>query len=183
MLVLFRAGYGERELTIMSDGWVRSSGAQITSNPYWGYVPLISVHPGQTVLRAWWNTGISLVNPNSTEYPAGASYLRAGVAWVSESDATANAPTPVTNADADWMAITSINPRSVQFSNAATTVPWFSLYGFDIDLSIKSQRKNQTSEVYFLWFAWEFGLSGESSDWNGFEWWASMDAYVRTPDA
>lgn len=183
MLVLFRAGYGERELTIMSDGWVRSVGTQVTSEPYWGYVPMIALHPGQTVLRAWWNIGISLINPNSTEYPAGASMLRAGVAYVDQNEVDVVKPTPVSNPDADWMAITSVNPRIIQFSNNTSVVPWFHLYGFEIDLSIKSQRRNNTTEPKFLWLAWEFSLKNESTDWNEFEWWASMDAYIRAPDA
>src|SRR3546814_5375791 len=55
-------------------------------------------------------------------------------------------PTPITNAtDADWLAITTLNPYSVQLSRA-TNVAWQINWGFDIDQSIRSEERRVGKE-------------------------------------
>lgn len=182
MLVLFRAGYGERELTIMVDGWARSTATQPTSELYWGYVPLIGISPGQTVLRAWWNIGIHLTVGDANPYPPGASALRAGLAFIPEADITGLKPTPISNADADWMAITCLPLQHLLVNRDVDLVTWQFNWGFELDQSIKSQRKNNTTGNYSLWLAWEFALKDTIVGFDGFQWWANLDAYLRTPD-
>lgn len=183
MLVLFRAGYGELGWTIMVDGWARSVATQPNSFSYWGYVPLVGVSPGQTVLRSWWNISVGATFGDSAAYPPGASVLRAGIAYVSEADTLGLKPTPVSNADADWMAITSIPPHSVSLNQTTAGNTWNFEWNMGIDKSIKSQRKNTTTENHFLWLAWEFSLKETIVGFEGFQWWGTLDAYLRTPDA
>ena len=88
--------------------------------------------------------------------------------------------TLITNADADWLAITTLNPYGVQLSRA-TNVAWQLNWGFIDDQSIKSQRRNDTEENRTLYLSWEMGLSGEISGFTMNGWWCSLDALVRTP--
>src|SRR3546814_13155606 len=51
--------------------------------------------------------------------PPGSSILRAGICYAEEGLTPLATPTPITNAtDADWLAITTLNPYSVQLSRA-----------------------------------------------------------------
>jgi len=89
-------------------------------------------------------------------------------------------PTPITNADADWLAITTMNPH-VAILARETTNAWVTLWGFPIDLSIKSQRLNQTAANKTLYLAWEMSLLDEVSGFTMTGWNCSLDALIRTP--
>ena len=164
----------------MADGWVRAVANNPNNSGFFGSVPLIGVSPGQTVLRAWWNVGMYYLSTDENVYPPGNSLLRAGVVYDVADLEPLETPTPVSNADADWMAITTMNPTGVQLSRA-TNVAWQLNWGFPIDLSIKSQRRNDTMENHTLYLAYEFALSGEIMGFTLSGWWCSIDAYVRTP--
>jgi hypothetical protein len=164
----------------MADGWVRAAVAGPTNFFSAGSVPLIGVSPDQTVLRAWWNIGMYFLVADVNAYPPGNSLLRAGVVYDVAGLTAAGTPFPITNADADWMAITTINPTVVQLSRA-TNVAWQINWGFPIDLSIKSQRKNDTAVNYTMYMSWEFALDDDDPDFLINGWWGSIDAYVRTP--
>src|SRR3546814_19268991 len=76
--------------------------------------------------------------------PPGSSILRAGICYAEEGLTPLATPTPITNAtDADWLAITTLNPYSVQLSRA-TNVAWQINWGFDIDQSIKFMRSEES---------------------------------------
>jgi len=165
----------------MADGWVRAVATNPNNSGFFGSVPLISVGVGQTVLRAWWNLGLYHVLDPASEYPPGASILRAGVVYAEADLAPLATPTPISNADADWLAITTINPGIAVLSRA-TTNAWMTQWGFPVDLSIKSQRKNQTEDARTLYLAWEMSLEDEVSGFTMTGWNCSLDAYVRTPD-
>lgn len=166
----------------MVDAWVRGTrvGATPAGTGYYGGDILITVNPGETVLRSWvfWS-GYTLMAPVN-EFPPGGSLLRVGMAWVPFLGS--GNPTPVSQPDADWMWISSFRAREVNLSRA-TNVAWYLEYGTDIDISVKSQRKNQTDEPYALRVAWEFALSGQATGFQLPFWNASVDAYIRNPDA
>jgi hypothetical protein len=165
----------------MADGWVRAVATNPNNDGFFGSVPLISVGVDQTVLRAWWNLGLYHVLEEATEYPPGASILRAGVVYAEADLEPLETPTPISNADADWLAITTINP-SIAVLARATTNAWMTLWGFPIDLSIKSQRRNDTEASRTLYLAWEMSLENEVSGFTMTGWNCSIDAYIRTPD-
>jgi hypothetical protein len=165
----------------VTDGWVRATATNPNNSGFFGSVPLILVQPGQTVLRSWWNLGLYYLDSDVDQYPPGNSILRAGVVYAEEGLMPLATPTPISNADADWLAITSVNPYGVQLSRAVN-VAWQLNWGFPIDLSIKSQRRNDTEDDMTLYLAWEMSLDDEVSGFTMNGWWASMDSLIRTPD-
>ena len=165
----------------MVDGWTRATASNPNNSGFFGSVPLISVLPGQTVLRSWWNIGMYYLAADVDVYPPGSSILRAGVVYDVEDLMPIATPTPISNADADWLAITTINPTVVQLSRAVN-VAWQINWGFPIDLSIKSQRRNDTEDSRTLYLAFEFGLEDEVSGFTIPGWWCSLYSLVRTPD-
>lgn len=164
----------------MVDGWVRATATDPNNDGFFGSVPLIGVSPGQTVLRAWWNIGLHHLVDDVATYPPGSSILRAGVVYDVAGLTPAQTPTPISNADADWLAITTLNPTTAVLARA-TTNAWLTLWGFPIDLSIKSQRRNDTVGNRALYMAWEFSLNEEIPGFTIPGWQASIDAFVRTP--
>jgi len=147
---------------------------------FFGSVPLVGLTPGQTFIRGWWNVSMFYLDTDVNIYPVGSSLLRAGIVWDVVDLEPLETPTPISNPDADWVAITSINPYSVQLSRA-TNVAWQINWGFPIDLSIKSQRRNDSEANMVLYAAWEMALEDEVSGFTMNGWWASLDALVRTP--
>lgn len=164
----------------MTDGWVRATQTNVNNNGFFGYVPMISVAPGQTVLKAWWNVGMYYLDNPINVYPPGSSICRVGVAWINLDTIPAVAVTPISDASADWMAITTLNPEIVQLSRA-TDVAWQINWSFHIDEPIKSMRRNDTADDYGLMLSYEFSLNDETSGFTINGWWASIDALIRTP--
>ena len=165
----------------MTDGWVRATAVGAPEFGFLGAVPMILVQPGQTVLRSWWNISLFYLAADVDAYPPGNSLLRAGVVYAAEGLSLGSTPFPVSNADADWLAITSINPNVVQLSRA-TNVAWQINWGFPIDLSIKSQRRNDTMDDMTLYVSWEFALNTEAEEFVIEGWACSVDSLIRTPD-
>lgn len=165
----------------MVDGWVRATATNPNNDGFFGSVPLIGVSDGQTVLRSWWNIGMYWLDDEVNVYPPGSSILRAGVVYDAAGLTPLQTPTPISNADADWMAITTINPSIVQLSQAVVT-SWQINWGFPIDLSIKSQRRNETGSNRTLYLAWEMSLNNEVPGFTMSGWWCSIDSFIRTPD-
>lgn len=164
----------------MVDGWVRATATNPNNDGFFGSVPLITVQPDQTVLRAWWYVGFHHLVDDVAEYPPGSSILRAGVVYDEADLLPSGTPTPISNADADWLAITSLNPSTAVLARA-TTNAWLTIWGFPIDLSIKSQRLNSTAENRTLYVAWEMSLNDEVPGFTMNGWQCSLDAYIRTP--
>jgi len=170
----------DEEAPPVVDGWVRSVSTNDNNDGFFGSVPMIGVSVDQTVLRAWWNIALYHVLDPSSTYPAGASILRAGVVYDEADLLPSGTPTPISNADADWLAITTMNPH-VAILARETTNAWVTLWGFPIDLSIKSQRKNETAAARTLYLAWEMSLEDEVAGFTMTGWNCSLDAYIRTP--
>lgn len=164
----------------MVDGWVRATATNPNNDGFFGSVPLIGVSVDQTVLRSWWNVGFHHLVDDVAEYPPGSSILRAGVVYDVAGLTSAQTPTPISNADADWLAITTLNPITAVLARA-TTNAWLTVWGFPIDLSIKSQRKNDTAAARTLYVAWEMSLNDEVPGFTMNGWQCSMDSYIRTP--
>jgi hypothetical protein len=165
----------------MTDGWVRATATNVNNSGFFGSVPITLVQPTQTVLRAWWTIGLFYLAADVDQYPPGSSILLAGLCYDVAGHTPLETPTPISNADADWLAITTINPYWPQISRA-TNVAWQINWGFLTDQSIKSQRRNDTEDDYTLYLAWEMALEDEVSGFTMSGWWCSLDAYIRTPD-
>lgn len=165
----------------MTDGWVRATQTDVNNFGYYGRVRMITLSPGQTCLKAWWNVGMYWLGADVEIYPPGSSILRVGVAWINADTIPAVNVTPISDASADWMAITTLNPEIVQLSRSVN-VAWQINWSFHIDEPIKSMRRNDTEDTYALQLAYEFSLNDEESGFTIPGWWASIDALVRTPD-
>src|SRR3990172_5526686 len=113
----------------MADGWVRATATDPNNDGFFGSVPLISVGVDQTVLRAWWNIGLFHVLDDVGDYPPGSSILPARVVYDVAALLPSGTPTPISNADADWLAITTINPTEAILARE-TTNAWVTLWGF-----------------------------------------------------
>jgi len=164
-----------------TDGWTRAGVTNANNDGFFGSVVTTGLLPGQTALRSWWNIGLFYLSADENVYPPGSSLLRAGVCFAEAGLAPLATPTPITNAnDADWLAITTINPHIVQLSRA-TNVAWQINWGFPIDQSIKSMRKNDTEDNWAFYVAWEFALEDEISGFTITGWNCSVDTLVRTP--
>ena len=166
----------------MADGWVRAVATNPNNSGFFGSVPLIGVSPGQTVLRSWWNVGFQYLVDSIEIFPPGSSLLRAGVVYAEAGLAPLETPTPITNADADWLYVATLNPLQVELDRV-TNVGWNILWGFPHDISLKSQRRNDTATNMNLYVAWEMALNDETPGFTMNGWNTSMDCYVRTPDA
>jgi len=165
----------------MVDGWTRATLTNPNNSGFFGSVPTTGITPGQTALRSWWNIGLFYLDADVDVYPPGSSILRAGLCYAEEGLTPLETPPPITNAnDADWLAITTMNPH-VAILARETTNAWVTLWGFPIDLSIKSQRLNQTAENKTLYLAWEMSLLDEVSGFTMTGWNCSLDALIRTP--
>lgn len=162
----------------MADIWHRAALTDPTTSPGFGAALLAEVLPGETVLRSWWNIEIFRTD-GATDYPPGASILRAGICWAEFGLLPAQVPGPVTFPNADWMAITTINPRIVDLSRA-TNVVWQIHWGFTEDRSIKSQRKNRSeTDSMGLYVSWELTYNGTPVNITPQGWNASIDTLVR----
>lgn len=163
----------------MSRGWVRAVQTNFNNSGFFGHVPMINIAPDQTVLRSYWNVGLIMTLTNPGQYPPGGSILRVGLLWDNFTEAGQGRYTPITDASQDWMDIETIHPRVVLAS--ATQNIWHLNWDFEIDQSVKSQRKNETSDTYALYVAYEFSLHDAVSGFTIPWWTSSVDAYVNTP--
>ena len=163
----------------MSRGWVRATQTNVNNSGFFGSLEMIGVSDGQTVLRSFWNIGLIMTLTNPGQYPPGSSILRVGLGYFEDGLAPLSTPTPITNADADWLDIETIHPRVVLASSTQNI--WQLNWDFPKDESVKSQRKNATGGAMGLYVAWEFSLSNAVSGFTIPWWTASIDAYLNTP--
>jgi len=164
----------------VTDTWLRTVATNTNNDGFFGSQAMIDVNPTQTALRSWWNVGFFYLSTDENVYPPGSSILRAGLGYFEADLDPLATPTPITNSDADWLAITTVNPYSVQLSRA-TNVAWQINWGFLSDASAKSMRKNDTMDDMQLYIAWEMQLEDEVSGFTMSGWWASLDTLIRTP--
>ena len=163
----------------MSRGWVRAVQTNVNNSGFFGSLEMISVSSGQTVLRSYWNLALIMTLTNPGQYPPGGSILRVGLGFFEDGLAPLSTPTPISNADADWMDIETLHPRVVLAS--ATDNIWQLNWDFFPDQSVASQRKNDTASAMGLYLAWEFSLHDEVSGFTIPWWTGSIDAYINTP--
>jgi len=163
----------------MSRGWVRATGTFPGVNNFFDGVEAIVVSSGQTVLHAFWNINIWGSWGSVSQYPPGSSICRAGIGFFDDGiGGTTN--TPISQASADWMDITTICP--VGQIATSTNVDWQYNWQFEQDREIKVQRKANTATDMGLYIAWEFSVASDAvSGFNLPGWSFSIDAYVNTP--
>lgn len=168
----------------MADGWVRSTATDVNNFTQWTAVQLVTLLPGQTLLRSWWNWGGWYLDNGINQYPPGASILRVGLLYAESGLTAVTTPTPISQADAEWLSITTLNPDSVQLSQTTTTGnAWMINWGFSEDSSAKSMRKNRGSTDMGLYICSEWAFEGAATDFGTHGYSASLDALVRTPEA
>lgn len=164
------------------DAWVRSTITNGPDNVFYGSVPMVTISPGQTLLRSWWNLSIKFISEAFTTYPPGYSMIRGGVVWAPASTLPDDVPRPITNADADWLYIETFNPRIVQLDRQAN-VAWYIEWGHDYDRSIKSMRKNREEAEWFTLFtSWEVTGQEGTGAYGPQGYSTSLDCLVRVPE-
>lgn len=164
----------------MSRAWVRG----VTANPntfgYYGFVNMATLMPGQSVLHHFWSFTCWGVWGSLDSFPIGSAICRAGIVFADLP--MASPPTPITNADADWIDLCTVVP--VGQIATSTNVDWSYIWSTQpSDRESTVHRKNEilvgTKAVYL---AWEFSLPGDQV--SGFAvggWNASYDGYINTP--
>jgi len=160
-------------------GWVRATQTNVNNSGFFGSLEMIAVADQQTVRRSYWNIGLIQTLTNPGQYPPGGSILRVGLGYFEDGLAPLSTPTPITNADADWLDIETIHPRVVLASSVDNI--WQLNWDFPKDESVKSQRKNETGGTMGLYVCWEFSLHDEVSGFTIPWWTASIDALINTP--
>jgi len=163
----------------MSRDWRRGFQANQNNSGFFGSVEIGGLSPTETLLRSWWNIALVGTWVNPGQYPPGGSYVRAGLVYDEAGLAPLSTPTPLTNPDADWLAITTVNPTPV-FTSAVDLI-YMITWDIGLDQSIKSQRKNSGGSAMGLYIAWEFQLEDEISGFTIPWWYSSLDMYVNTP--
>lgn len=161
----------------MARGWVRSSVNNGNNFGVAGLWPMVTIQPGQTVLRSYWNIGLIGTYTNPGQFPPGGSYLRVGLSY---NDPAVETPLPISNADADWMDIETLQASTVLASSVDNI--WHLQWNFPKDESVKSQRKNTTAVDHVLQVSWEFGTFEPMTNFSVPWWYATVDAYINTPD-
>lgn len=163
--------------------WIRSTNTNVRNNGFFGSSENISLNPGETVLRSFWNIGLTLTQTNPDQYPPGSSILRVGLCWAESGLAALSTPTPITNGDdADWLDIETLAPYSVVLASATQNI-WQINWAFPKDEDVRSMRKNKNAAGNMgLYVAWEFALDAEVSGFTIPWWYSSTDAYINVPD-
>lgn len=165
----------------MVDVWSRSGATRPSNNGFYGGIQLVTVDPGQTVLRSWWNIEIWGTWADVAAYPPGSSLLKAGLVYDDDALTEAQMSTPWTNDTADWMALSVITPRVVQLSRA-TNVAWQINWGFPQDQSAKSMRRNDEAFNKGVYLTWEFALGPDRiANFAVTGWSCSGDLLMRSP--
>ncbi len=157
--------------------WLRGTTTNGYQQAYWGYQQLIGVNVNQTVLGAYWNINVFGTWGGINFFPPARSLMRAGLLWAEDGLPAGNTPTPISQPDADWMDIETIQP-DVSYTTS-TQNNWHVQWGFKFDQRVKAQRRNRGPELMGLYVSFEFNLGGSHVDpfaitgWNG-----SIDALV-----
>lgn len=147
--------------------WRRTTFVQDTAN-FFGHVPGIAVQPGETVIKTFWSLSVWTVNGNEPTYPPGSSLLRAGIIFDSFASPAGN--TPVSQADALWMDLTTM-PWHTDLEET-TEVDWLTTANTGpSDREAAAMRKNDFAEPYTVYVSWE--LAPSSLQKSGFVFFAS----------
>lgn len=164
----------------MTAGWVRATQTNQNNSGFFGSLEMIGTTPGQTILHTFWNINIWGSWGSVAQYPPGSSICRVGLVFDTAGIAPASTPTPITNASADWLDITTLCP--VGQIATSTNVDWQYNWQFEQDREVTVKRKNTTAGNKSLYMAWEFTVASDAL--SGFTlngWSSSIDAYVNTP--
>lgn len=162
----------------MTRAWSRGFSQNATGPYSSGYVDLLLLNPGQTILRMYWTLN-AWHQESLSGYPPGTTVFRAGIILA---DSGGGAPPgPITSPNADWMDIETVWPE--QHVTESTNIDWWFFYKVgNPDKSIKAQRKNTGTTSLGLFAVWE--MSGDIDTSASFlmdGWSAGMDVYINTP--
>jgi len=166
-------------LAPMALGWVRATQTNFNNSGFFGSLQMITLADQQTVRRSYWNIGLMGTWVNPGQYPPGGSILRVGYGYFEDGLAPLSTPTPISNADQDWLDIETLYPDIVLDSSVDQI--WAISWTFKPDQSVKSQRKNETGNPMGLYVCWEFALHDELSGFTIPWWTSSLDALINTP--
>ena len=162
--------------------WIRSTNTNVRNDGFFGSAENISLNPGETALRTFWNIGLVMTLTNPGQYPPGSSILRVGLCWAESGLAQLATPTPITNGDdADWMDIETLAPYSVVLASAVDNI-WQINWAFPKDEDVKSMRKNSNVTGNMgLYVAWEFALDDAIVGFTIPWWYSSTDCLINVP--
>lgn len=163
----------------MTRSWARAVQTNENNSGFFGSSEMGGIASGETLLKAWWNIALVGTWVNPGQYPPGGSICRAGVVYAEAGLAPLSTPTPITNGDADWLTITTLNPRATFTS--ATDLIYMLHWDVELDKPIASMRKNGGATTMGFYVAWEFSLSDEISGFTVPWWMSSLDTYTNTP--
>lgn len=164
----------------MSRAWTRGVSTNANTFGYYGYVPLGTLAPGQTLLRTLWSLQLHKTYGDFDYFPPGSSICRAGILVTSTTEA-GYPQTPISNESANWVDLVTLPPQ-VDLA-VSTDTNWFLQWNTgNTDRNSVVHRLNSTAATQQLLLAWEFQVTTDSASGFGVDGWnCSVDAYINTP--
>lgn len=160
--------------------WSRSHAGNVNNAGYYGAVEMIPLDPGATILRTLWSINLWGTWGSVNQYPPGSSLCRAGIIIADPGLPLALIPTPISQADEEWMDLVTLIP--VGQISTSTNVDWQYNWATPVDRNAKAQRKNETISGQSLYVSWEFEVASDALSGFGVLGWSSAaDSYLNEP--
>ena len=163
----------------MTRAWVRETSINNTAIADKGYVSMININPGQSILHSFWSIDIWGTWGSVNQFPPGSSIIRAGLLV---NDILAAPKYPITDRQLPWMDLVSLHP--IGQIATSTNVDWqYNWNNGYTDREVKVHRKNlNISGTLGIWLNWEIMVAADA--FAGFDiggWSATLDCYIDTP--
>lgn len=160
-----------------SGSWLRSFGGT-TAYSTFDHVALMTIANGQTINRTLWSWSACLTESTSAGVPTGSSLTRVGLIVLEPGAATV--PMPITDAEADWLAIETC--RWTGNITTSTNVDWFLQAGFGApDLESKAQRLCVSAEGEQVYCSWETWVAADAVGPFAFVANTAVDCFILNP--
>lgn len=132
-----------------------------TSPNYFGHSLLVDPDPGQTIRRVHWSWQAHQVFVGTSGWPPGSGITQVGLVWTSE--VGSNIPTPLSQPDADWIALETIVWDTIL--SRTTDIVWVlnsrpPVAGWDTQ---SMRKQDPAGSVYSLHMSWETEVASDSA--------------------
>lgn len=133
----------------------------ITTPSYFGHSLLVDPNVGQTIRRVHWSWQAHQVFVGSAGWPPGSGITQVGLVWTDQSGT--NIPTPLSQPEADWIALETITWETIL--SRTTDVVWVINSRPPVaSWDTKSMRKQvPTNPVWSLHMSWETEVASDSA--------------------
>jgi hypothetical protein len=160
--------------------WARTLAVDDNNSGFYGSKEMSGLSNGSTILRTLWSINLWGTWGSVDQYPPGSSIARAGIIVAAAGLAPADTPTPISQAEDDWLDLVTLVPLG-QIATS-TNVDWQYNWMTLEDRNAKAQRLNDTGSDQSLYLSWEFTVAPDAiSGFAMLGWSGATDAYVNIP--